>query len=175
MDGKTRTVEFQKHMGIRADIGGDRGWSEVIRGDQGRSGEIRGDRRRSEESRAAGCRGRTAPVRVAVVLRPKVAPRGLGVGRARGQGPLRAAALVRPTSSRGTQHAIVWHALSSLAGSALAAHAPVRGARGAVARGQRVERQRSGLKVTDHHRCGGAWVVARGRRGRRATNLQNKG
>ena len=131
--------------------------------------------RTSEESRAAGCRGRTAPVRVAVVLRPKVAPRGLGVGRARGQGPLRAAALVRPTSSRGTQHAIVWHALSSLAGSALAAHAPVRGARGAVARGQRVERQRSGLKVTDHHRCGGAWVVARGRRGRRATNLQNKG
>ena len=94
VDGKTRTVEFQKHMGIRADIGGDRGWSEVIRGDQGRSGEIRGDRRRSEESRAAGCRGRTAPVRVAVVLRPKVAPRGLGVGRARGQGPLRAAALV---------------------------------------------------------------------------------
>ena len=84
VDGKTRTVEFQKHMGIRADIGGDRGWSEVIRGDQGRSGEIRGDRRRSEESRAAGCRGRTAPVRVAVVLRPKVAPRGLGVGRARG-------------------------------------------------------------------------------------------
>ena len=69
---------------------------------------------------------------------------------------------------------IVWHALSSLAGSALAAHAPVRGARGAVARAQRVERQRSGLK-TDHHRCGGAWVVARGRRGRRATNLQNKG
>ena len=99
VDGKTRTVEFQKHMGIRADIGGDRGWSEVIRGDQGRSGEIRGDRRRSEESRAAGCRGRTAPVRVAVVLRPKVAPRGLGVGRARGQGPLRAAALVRPRGS----------------------------------------------------------------------------
>ena len=105
VDGKTRTVEFQKHMGIRADIGG-------------------------------------------------VAGRGL---------------------PRTDCHAIVWHALSSLAGSALAAHAPVRGARGAVARGQRVERQRSGLKVTDHHRCGGAWVVARGRRGRRATNLQNKG
>ena len=86
---------------------------------------------RKGETTASGCsrdHNRTKkPLRVAVVLRPKVAPRGLGVGRARGQGPLRAAALV-------TQHAIVWHALSSLAGSAPAARPRLRaGAEGGEA------------------------------------------